>query len=126
MEMRSPEQNLEVFTRNFAGVAAKLDKKVDEHLVKLSSHTTLYIQLPYYAVIFEQPIAIDQIRPGRVHQPISPDHPAMGRPDDDLKRCPAKLANRGPTRPVPRPMPLQANGCGVETDFGTVQSINVE
>jgi hypothetical protein len=58
---RTPDQNFAVFTKNFAGTPSKLDKKVDEHIVKLSQKGS-YDPLPYYAVIFEQPIAFDRVR----------------------------------------------------------------
>jgi hypothetical protein len=61
LQTRTPEQNLAVFTKNFPGSPSKLDKRVDDHIIKLSQKGS-YDPLPYYAVIFEQPIAVDRMR----------------------------------------------------------------
>jgi hypothetical protein len=61
LEPRTPAQNLAIFTKNFNGGLPKLDKRVDEYIYKLSQQRT-YDPLPYYTVIFEQPIAVDRVR----------------------------------------------------------------
>ncbi|AGA29215.1 DUF1570 domain-containing protein [Singulisphaera acidiphila] len=57
LEERTPEQHLASFREAFGTDLAKLDKKVAGYLSKLK-----FDPLPYYAVVFEQPIPGNQIR----------------------------------------------------------------
>jgi hypothetical protein len=55
LEPRSAEANLADFCRYFDDDLAKLDKKLDDYIRKLSQKKT-YDPLPYYTVIFAQPL----------------------------------------------------------------------
>ncbi|SIN80230.1 Protein of unknown function [Singulisphaera sp. GP187] len=57
LEERTPDQHLASFRDAFGTDLAKLDKTVAGYLSKLK-----FDPLPYYAVVFEQPIAGNQIR----------------------------------------------------------------
>lgn len=57
LEEQTPEQHLATFRDAFGTDLAKLDKKVAGYLAKLK-----FDPLPYYAVVFEQPIPGNQIR----------------------------------------------------------------
>jgi len=57
MEERTPEQQLESFQAAFGTDLPKMDKAVATHLAKLK-----YDPLPFYAVVFEQPIPGNQLR----------------------------------------------------------------
>lgn len=58
----TPEQHLAEFRKYFGNDLARLDKKVEEHIRKLSLKRGL--ELPYYAVIFEQPMGQGMVRRG--------------------------------------------------------------
>jgi Protein of unknown function (DUF1570) len=58
---RTPEENLAELRRYFDDDPAKLDKKLDEHIRKLSLKKG-YDPLPYYTVIFAQPLGNGMIR----------------------------------------------------------------
>ena len=55
LEPRTPEQHLAEFRKYFGQDLARLDKKADEYIRKLSQKSG-YDPLPYYVVIFEQPL----------------------------------------------------------------------
>jgi hypothetical protein len=55
LEPRTPEQHLAEFRKFFGEDLVKIDKEVDKHIRKLSTSKG-YDPLPYYAVIFEQPL----------------------------------------------------------------------
>jgi hypothetical protein len=61
LQARSPEENLAEFRRFFGADLTKLDKKLDEYIRKLSQKRT-YDPLPYYTVIFAQPLGNGIIR----------------------------------------------------------------
>jgi hypothetical protein len=61
LQARSPEENLAEFRRFFGADLTKLDKKLDEYIRKLSQKKT-YDPLPYYTVIFAQPLGNGVIR----------------------------------------------------------------
>ena len=61
LQARSPEENLAEFRRFFGADLSKLDKKLDEYIRKLSQKKT-YDPLPYYTVIFAQPLGNGVIR----------------------------------------------------------------
>jgi hypothetical protein len=61
LRQRTPEENLAEFRRFFAEDLARLDKKLVEYIHKLSQKKG-YDPLPYYAVIFAQPLGNGLIR----------------------------------------------------------------
>jgi hypothetical protein len=61
LEPRAPEQHLAEFRKFFGDDLGKLDKKADEHIRKLSLKPG-YDPLPYYVVIFEQPLGGGMVR----------------------------------------------------------------
>ena len=61
LQPRTPEENLAEFRRYFGDDLTKLDKKLDEYIRKLSQKKT-YDPLPYYTVIFAQPLGNGVIR----------------------------------------------------------------
>jgi hypothetical protein len=61
LEPRTPEQNLDEFRRYFSEDLARLDKKVADYIHKLSQKRT-YDPLPYYSVIFAQPLGNGLVR----------------------------------------------------------------
>jgi hypothetical protein len=61
LQPRTPEENLADFRKFFGNDLARLDKKVDDHVHKISqkkSYDTLY----YYAVVFHQVLANGMVR----------------------------------------------------------------
>ena len=63
LEPRTPHQNLAELRRYFDDDPARLDKKLDDHIRKLSQKRS-YDPLPYYTVIFAQPLGNGLIRRG--------------------------------------------------------------
>ena len=61
LEPRTPEQNLAEFRRFFGDDLTKLDKKLDDYIRKLSQKKG-YDPLPYYTVIFVQPMGNGVVR----------------------------------------------------------------
>jgi hypothetical protein len=61
MEEKSPEDQLSAFRAAFGKDLAKLDKSIATHLGKLK-----YEQLPYYAVVFEQPMGGGRVKRGAI------------------------------------------------------------
>jgi hypothetical protein len=61
LEHRTPEQNLAEFRRFFGDDLSKLDKKLAEYIRKLSQKKG-FDPLPYYAVVFAQPLGNGVIR----------------------------------------------------------------
>jgi hypothetical protein len=61
LEPRTPEQQLAEFCKFFGEDLAKLDRKADEYIRKLSQKPG-YDLLPYYAVFFEQPLGGGMVR----------------------------------------------------------------
>jgi len=61
LEPRTPLENLAVFRQFFDDEPTKLDKKLDEHIRKLSQNKT-YDRLPFYTVIFAQPLGAGLMR----------------------------------------------------------------
>jgi len=57
LEKRSTEDHLAAFRKAFGGDLKKMDKAIAVHLSKLK-----YDQLPYFAVIFEQPVGVQRLR----------------------------------------------------------------
>jgi hypothetical protein len=57
LEERTPEEHLASFRAAFGNDLAKLDKTIASYLAKLK-----YDPLPYYAVVFEQPIPGNQVK----------------------------------------------------------------
>ena len=55
LEPRTPEQHLAEFRKFFGAETARLDKKADEYVRKISRQGN-FLALPWYAVIFEQPL----------------------------------------------------------------------
>ncbi len=55
LEPRTPEQHLAEFRKFFGDDPVKIDKETDKHIRKLSTSKG-YDPLPFYAVIFEQPL----------------------------------------------------------------------
>ena len=64
LETRTPEQHLAAFRAAFGHDLAKMDRSVRNHLAKLKK----YDALPYYAVVFEQPIGVRVKRAALVSQ----------------------------------------------------------
>lgn len=62
LQRKAPEHKLAEFRKFFGDEPAKLDKKVEEYVRKLSQ-SRRFESLPYFAVIFEQPLG-----GGRVHR----------------------------------------------------------
>jgi hypothetical protein len=63
LERRTPERHLAEFRKYFGDDLSKVDKKAEEYIRKLSEKGK-FIPLPYYAVIFEQPLPGGMIRRG--------------------------------------------------------------
>jgi hypothetical protein len=61
LELRTPEQNLAEFRHFFGEDLGRLDKKLGEYIHKLSLKKG-YDPLPYYTVIFAQPLGNGVIR----------------------------------------------------------------
>jgi hypothetical protein len=61
LQARTPEENLAEFRRFFGADLNKLDKKLDEHIRKLSQKKN-FDPLPYYTVIFVQPLGNGIVR----------------------------------------------------------------
>jgi hypothetical protein len=61
LEPRTPQENLLEFRQFFGGDLARLDKKVDDHIYKLSRKKT-YDALFYYAVVFHQSLGNGMVR----------------------------------------------------------------
>ncbi len=61
LEPRTPEQHLAEFRKFFGDDLAKLDKKADEY-VRILSRKPGYDPLPYYVVIFVQPLGNGMVR----------------------------------------------------------------
>jgi len=61
LQPRTPQENLADFREFLGGDLARLDKKVDEHIHKLSQKKT-YDALFYYAVIFQQSLGNGLVR----------------------------------------------------------------
>jgi hypothetical protein len=61
LEPRGPESHLAAFRKFFGDDLEKLDKKAEDFLRKLSQKGR-FLELPYYAVIFEQPLGGGMIR----------------------------------------------------------------
>jgi len=61
LEPRTPEANLADFRKFFGSDLAKLDKKLDDYLRKLSQ-TKEYDRLPYYAVMLEENLGNGSIK----------------------------------------------------------------
>ncbi len=61
LQARTPQANLAEFRRYFGTDLTKLDKKLDEYIRKLSQKKS-YDPLPYYTVIFAQPLGNGVIR----------------------------------------------------------------
>ncbi len=61
LQPRTPQENLAAFRRFFADDPTKLDKKLDDYIRKLSQKKN-YDPLPYYTVIFAQPLGNGVIR----------------------------------------------------------------
>ena len=61
LQPRTPEEQRSEFCKFFGDELAKLDKKVDDHVRKLSRQPG-YDRLPYYAVMFVQPLGAGVIR----------------------------------------------------------------
>ncbi|MGP0065457.1 MAG: DUF1570 domain-containing protein [Isosphaeraceae bacterium] len=61
LEPRTSEEHLTEFRKFFGQDLARLDKKADEYIRKLSQKSG-YDPLPYYVVIFEQPLGGGMIR----------------------------------------------------------------
>ena len=76
LEPRSPEQHLADFRKFFGDDLAKIDKKVDDYVRKLSREEIR--SLPYYAVMFEQRLGNGAVKRSSVGEPVSPDDPAVG------------------------------------------------
>ena len=100
LQPRTPEENLAEFRRFFGDDLAKLDKKLDEYIRKLSQKKE-YDPLPYYTVIFAQPLGNGVVRRAATLQPVSPDDPAMGPGADVAAGSRAQLGSRshGPRAP---------------------------
>ena len=62
-ERRTPEQHLAEFRKFFGEDLTKLDKKAEENIRKLSRKGN-FIELPFYAVIFEQALGGGMVRRG--------------------------------------------------------------
>jgi hypothetical protein len=62
-ERRTPEDNLAEFRKFFSDDLAKLDKKVDDHIRRLVKRGG-YDTLPYWTVIFAQPLGNGMVRRG--------------------------------------------------------------
>jgi hypothetical protein len=63
LQPRTPQENLAELRRHFNDDPAKLDKKLDDHIRKLSQKKG-YDPLPYYTVFFAQPLGNGLIRRG--------------------------------------------------------------
>ncbi len=63
LERRTPEQHLAEFRKYFGEDLSKVDKKAEEYIRKVREKGN-YIALPYYAVIFEQPLPGGMVRRG--------------------------------------------------------------
>ena len=63
LERRTPEQHLAEFRKYFGEDLSKVDKKAEEYIRKVSEKGN-FIALPYYAVIFEQPLPGGMVRRG--------------------------------------------------------------
>ncbi len=61
LSKQTPEQQLALFREHFGHDLVKLDKRIDEAVVKLSQRKG-YDRLPYYAVILEQSLGDGRIR----------------------------------------------------------------
>jgi hypothetical protein len=61
LQARTPQENLAEFRRFFGSDLTKLDKKLDEYLRKLSQKKN-FDPLPYYAVVFAQPLGNGVVR----------------------------------------------------------------
>jgi hypothetical protein len=61
LEPRTPESHLATFRKFFGDDLSKLDKKAEAYLRKRSQEGK-FIALPYYAVIFEQPLGGGMVR----------------------------------------------------------------
>jgi hypothetical protein len=59
LEKRSPEDHLAAFRAAFGKDLVKLDKAINKHLSTLK-----YEQVPYYSVVFEQPVGLGRIKRG--------------------------------------------------------------
>ena len=77
LEPRTPEQNLAEFRRFFGDDLTRLDKKLDDYIRKLSQKKG-YDPLPYYTVIFVQPMGNGVGPPAGHGQPVTADDPAVG------------------------------------------------
>jgi hypothetical protein len=64
LEMRTPEEHLAAFRAAFGEDLSRMDKAVRNHLAKLKN----YDAIPYYAVVFEQPIGMRVRRSALVSQ----------------------------------------------------------
>lgn len=61
LEPRTPEDHLVEFRKAFGSDLSKLDKKVEDYIRKISQKGN-FTPLPYYAVIFEQPLGAGTMR----------------------------------------------------------------
>ena len=61
LEPRTPQENLADFRRFFGDDLTKLDKKLDDYIRKLSQKKG-YDPLPYYTVVFVQPLGNGVVR----------------------------------------------------------------
>src|SRR5262249_21282254 len=95
---RTPAEHLAEFRKFFGDDLAKLDKRVDDYIHKLSRQKG-YDRLPYYAVIFQQPLGGGMVlRGAKVSQ--SPQiiqqwveqftSPQGGLPDWQVFSCPTR------------------------------------
>jgi hypothetical protein len=61
LQPRSPEENLAEFRKFFGGDLTRLDKKVDDHVHRISQKKA-YDTLYYYAVVFQQTLGNGMVR----------------------------------------------------------------
>ena len=64
LEPRTPEEHLAEFQKAFGQDLAKVDKAIDAYLRKLAKQKS-FDPMPYYAVMFEQPLPAGFLRRAR-------------------------------------------------------------